>query len=286
MRSVVGIAVVLLLAGCRPAVTPVPAPVFDRLVNIGDRALHLHCTGEGAPAVVLESGLGNDGSVWSDVQPGIAGFTRVCAYDRAGLGYSPGPAPRPHTNRLMARELHALLERAGVPGPYVLVGHSMGGVNVRLFASEHLDSVAGMVLVDATVDPLANVSEAQLAEFRALVVKANEGTDLDTFAAGAAEARKANTSLGDRPLVVLTAGQPANAAAGPTPWQRLQEELPGLSTNSVHVTATNCHHFLQWEAPDLVVEAVHEVVVAARTHRRVQSSTLTPRANEPARIPP
>jgi len=124
-------------------------PMPGRLVNVDGGRMHIDCTGEGSPAVILDSGLGDSFLSWRKVQPQIATFTRVCSYDRAGLGYSdPGPLPR--TSDVMAKELHALLEAAGVTPPYVLVGHSMGGFDVRLYASLYRSEVAGMVLVDAS----------------------------------------------------------------------------------------------------------------------------------------
>src|SRR5258706_10773441 len=107
--------ILLLLSGCKSAVpmatAPSRAPIMDGLVDVGGASLHIHCIGEGTPVVVLESGLGHDGGVWADVQPGVASFTRVCASDRAGMGYSTA-ARRPHGNRQMAAELYALLTRA------------------------------------------------------------------------------------------------------------------------------------------------------------------------------
>ncbi len=262
------------------------------MVAIGaNLSLHIHCVGVGAPTVVLDAGLGGDGSVWNEVLPEVGRLTRACAYDRAGMGYSHGAPPRPHTNRQMARELHSLLEIAGLEGPYVLVGHSMGGINVRLFASEHESDVAGMVLVDATVDPLRTWSlmpEAELAAARAGMLKLHEGLDFDTFVAGAVEMRTSSRSLGDKPLVVLTRGKddappstsPELAATMLRVWQELQSELPKLSTNSAHVVAPNSRHFIQWDAPKLVVGAIHEVVTASRMHSRVNGSLLTALASD------
>ena len=105
--------------------------------------------GGGAPSVILEAGLSGSSVDWGFVQPAVAGFTRVCSYDRAGMGYSdPGPSPR--TARRIARELAQLLDSSGISEPVVLVGASLGGFAVRVFASEHVDRVAGLVLVDAT----------------------------------------------------------------------------------------------------------------------------------------
>jgi pimeloyl-ACP methyl ester carboxylesterase len=123
-------------------------PPPGQLVDVGGYSLHLHCIGQGSPTVVLDAGLGGFSLDWGAVQPQIATSTRVCAYDRAGLGWSePGPAPR--SPQQFASELRALLTNGGVEGPYVLVAHSLSGKTARLFASQHPDEVAGMVLVDA-----------------------------------------------------------------------------------------------------------------------------------------
>ena len=111
--------------------------------------MHIDCTGQGSPTVVLESGLGDSYVSWRKVQPQIAKFTRVCSYDRAGLGFSDSSS-RPRTSQVIAEELHALLHAAGIAPPYILAGHSMGGFDVRLFASLYRGEVAGMVLVDSS----------------------------------------------------------------------------------------------------------------------------------------
>jgi len=120
-----------------------------RRYDVGGFKMHIDCTGRGSPTVVLESGLGDTYVSWRKVQPEIAKFTRVCSYDRAGLGYS-DPASAPRTSKVIAEQLHALLQAAAIPPPYVLVGHSMGGFDVRLFPSLFRNEVAGMVLVDAS----------------------------------------------------------------------------------------------------------------------------------------
>ncbi len=123
-------------------------PPPGQLVDIGGHRLHLHCVGQGSPTVVLDAGLGAFSLDWGAVQPQIATSTRVCAYDRAGLGWSE-PGPRPRSPQQFADELHTLLTNAGVEGPYVIVAHSISGKTARLFASQHPKDVAGMVLVDA-----------------------------------------------------------------------------------------------------------------------------------------
>ena len=123
-----------------------------QMIDVGGYSLHLNCTGqnaEGQPTVILEPGLGATSSVWAWIQPEVAKTTRVCAYDRAGMGWSdPGPAPRDAQH--IATELHTLLQNAQTPGPYVLVGWSYGGLYVRSYANQYHDEVAGLVLLDSS----------------------------------------------------------------------------------------------------------------------------------------
>ncbi|MBN9309944.1 alpha/beta hydrolase [Devosia sp.] len=137
-------------------------PPAGRLVDVGGYRMHLDCRGEGSPTVVMDAGLGGSSLDWSLVQADVALTARVCSYDRAGMGWSDA-SPQPRTPGHIAEELHTLLRMAGVPGPYVLVGHSLAGKNIRMLASAHPDEVAGMVLVDARsehVDALTPRAEA------------------------------------------------------------------------------------------------------------------------------
>ncbi len=136
-----------------------PAPAEDQrllpyvapgqLVDIGGRRINLHCTGAGAPAVILMAGSSSWSPVWYKVQPVIAQETRVCAFDRAGLGFS-DPAPRFQILSDVVDDLHAALKAGAIPEPYVLVGHSLGGIEVRIYAQSWPQEVAGMVLVDTS----------------------------------------------------------------------------------------------------------------------------------------
>jgi pimeloyl-ACP methyl ester carboxylesterase len=124
-------------------------PPPGQMVDVGGYRLHINCTGTGSPTVVIDAGLGDWSASWSSwVQPEVAKTTRVCTYDRAGLGWSEaGPLPR--TAEQFAKELHTLLQHASIPGPYVLVGHSMGGLTVRVFVHEYAADVAGVVLIES-----------------------------------------------------------------------------------------------------------------------------------------
>jgi pimeloyl-ACP methyl ester carboxylesterase len=157
-RIAIGLAVLLvaaLLLGViyeqsarRAAATAFPPP--GQMIDIGGRRIHLNCTGEGSPVVILEAGADTSGSpLWEPIQQQVAQFTRVCSYDRAGIMWSdPGPAPR--DGEAITADLHAALTATGEPGPYVMAGASMGGAYVMTFTREYPDEVAGVVFVDAS----------------------------------------------------------------------------------------------------------------------------------------
>jgi pimeloyl-ACP methyl ester carboxylesterase len=270
---------------------PPSAPAPGVLVDIGGHKLHIRCVGPaaGRPTVVLEAGAGGFSGSWSLVQDLLSANVRNCAYDRAGLGRSePGPAPR--TMRQEVFELHALLEAAGVPGPFVLVGQSIGGLLVRLYAEQHGSDVVGVVLVDPTHedDVLYNLGVGRwvrlrdLATGRAVPEPRREGKASTQY--NAAEdylaeefqrmylARIANPEpLGDRPLIVLGAGRrPPPPGTSDSLWKRLRTEKDGqkmdlsrLSRNSKFILDPSSTHNIQVDNPRLVARAIEEVVAAA-----------------------
>jgi len=128
-------------------------PQEGKSVDIGGLKLNIDCTGQGSPTIILESGLEVPASGWRLVQPEIAKFTRVCSYDRAGYGWS-DPGSMPRTSTRIATELHTLLQKAGENPPYVLVGHSFGAANVRVYNGLYPNEVVGMVLVEGGYDGL------------------------------------------------------------------------------------------------------------------------------------
>jgi len=129
-----------------------PAP--GQLIDVGGYRLHLHCMGDqtdGSPTVILEQGLGGSSPAWAWIQPEVAKATRVCSYDRAGLGWSdPAPKGTPRDGQQVAKELHTLLQKANIAGPYVMVGHSFGGLYTLFFAHQYPQDVIGVVLLDSS----------------------------------------------------------------------------------------------------------------------------------------
>src|SRR5688572_3723581 len=123
-------------------------PPPGQLVDVGGYRLHINCTGTGSPTVVIDAGLGDWSTGWGFVQPEVAKTTRVCTYDRAGWAWSEtGPLPRDAAQ--FAKELHTLLKNANIPGPYLMVGHSLGGLTVRVFVHDYSSEVVGVVLIDS-----------------------------------------------------------------------------------------------------------------------------------------
>jgi pimeloyl-ACP methyl ester carboxylesterase len=253
---------------------------FDERVDVGGFKLRIHCKGEGTPLVVFDSGLGQGSEAWARVLPPVATFTRACAYDRASRGQS-DPAQVPHSNRQMARELYALLTNSAQAGPYVLVGHSMGGTNVQLFLDEHEASVAGMILIDASPEPppIDRIPAAAMVDFERNIA-ALEGLDRKTLLAGFDELRASKRSLADKPLAILVAGRAledsnvtdAEAQRFLTERQEAQRALLRLSSNSVLVVAHESAHHIPDEAPNTVIHAVNAVVDAVRVAGRLSET--------------
>jgi pimeloyl-ACP methyl ester carboxylesterase len=286
-----------------------------RRFDVGGYKMHMDCTGEGTPTVILNAGLGDTYLSWRKVQPQIAKFVRVCSYDRAGLGYSDSSS-RPRTSKDIAEELHALLQAAHVAPPYVLVGHSLGGYEVRLFASLYRNEVAGMVLVDASHPDQMNRFPPDLKNMAATQVREDEfleftmpfgvprllalcdddpvqraaecnfhslresTAELKSFPESAAQAAATGT-LGDMPLAVLSHDPDKPSAelppdlAKPTndAWEKMQEELAHLSTRGTQMIAKNSGHYVQIDRPEIVIDAVHNVVEQARAAQSAAPAT-------------
>jgi pimeloyl-ACP methyl ester carboxylesterase len=302
-------------------------PQRGRSIQVGLLKFNLNCSGKGSPAVILDSGLGGPALDWILVQPEVAGFTRVCSWDRAGYGWS-DPSPAPRTSEQIAKELKAVLDAAGEAGPFLLVGHSFGGYNVRVFTSRYPNDVTGLVLVDASHPDEGPRTDAVLSAVQLKKQKQDErrremwdrimdplklqfGLDRLSLALGlkhsphltrslqeeflyleqlpnyqrtvGAEDRSFETSgaqavaagsLGDRPLIVLTAGKPYDADPLLNPAQsrrqndiwihELQVDEMHLSTRGTQVIVPDSGHDIPQESPGAIVAAIHNVWTAIR----------------------
>jgi pimeloyl-ACP methyl ester carboxylesterase len=248
------------------------SPGQGRLVDIGGRHLYLECRGAGMPPVVFVAGLGDSGeAAWRTVWPAVARSARACVYDRAGLGRS-DPGPRAATYRGVVDDLQALLRRAHVPGPYLLVGHSLGGLLARLYAHDHPADVAGLVLLDCTpVGWFPTVQRLLPAELFSVLQHSPERFDLGQ---GLTSLTPLDTpgALGHRPLAVLWA--PNQSPPGLTAstqrelqriWETEQARLGRLSSVSRVQRVAGSGHCLQRDQPNLVVARIDDVLGAPRS---------------------
>ncbi len=272
-----------------------PPDAPGTFIWVGNHRLHLNCIGQGSPTVIFESGLGGTSLDWVRVQPQVAEFTRACAYDRAGYGWSDsGPMPRDSVN--ISQELDVLLGNAGVPAPYLLVGHSFGGLTVRLYSYLNPRKVAGLVLVDSS-------HEDQYRRFEAAGVKASAPrgqsffignafqipaalpNDVAPVARSFAESRRSMVALlselrhirnsarqirsmrmlSNIPLVVISHrvhdSPETNARTRRDRlWLDMQAELARRSTRGRHIIAATNDHYVHLSEPQIVVDSIRFVI--------------------------
>ena len=255
---------------------------FHRRVDVGGYKLYINCEGKarkGDPVVVMDSGLGDSSESWLGIQPRVAEFARVCIYDRAGLGNS-DPSLHTQTTTQIVLDLHNLLARAGVSGPLVLVGHSLGGINSRLYASMYPKEVVGMVLVDSAHEEQFARMDALIPEDikkqfppDALEIRSNEKIDFTENSERKARMSNWHTDI---PLIVLTAANAQPNPQGPLAFlapkweqirQDLQQDLVHRSTKGKQGIATRSGHFIHHDEPELVVSAIREVIEATHNQK-------------------
>jgi pimeloyl-ACP methyl ester carboxylesterase len=285
LNPVLAVLVLFALGGASQTIGGAMEPrvaMRGELVDVGAYRLHLECTGTGAPTVILEPGGGASAATLGWITPDVARHTTVCVYDRAGKGWS-DPAQTAPDGAQIATDLHTLLQRADVAGPYVLAGHSFGGLYVMRYAAQYPDEVVGVVLIDSTApntDPVPpTTSDSLLKHFSALIsatarlglgrllgaTAMEMASFIDEFAVANRSASEAGalTSLGGKPLIVLTAEQ-GNAPG----WIEKQAALAALSTNSLHNVVPGATHQSVVDNPThaaVVSQAIVDVVEAIRT---------------------
>jgi pimeloyl-ACP methyl ester carboxylesterase len=239
-----------------------PPPPISGTVSVGGFSLAYRCQGFGSPTVILEAGLGLGGiEEYRSLMPEVARMTRVCTYDRAGVGRS---EPRPSSygsvpGAEFAREAHLLFRGIGIDGPYVLVGHSFGGLLVRAQAATYPGDAMGLVLIDAA-------SEPEVAYFRRIGINPWVDGTSRVDISSVVTLLERGPALRRTPLVVITAGREDDQWLQQIPAQdaAFQDRLATLSRDAVHVVATDAGHFVQDDDPALVVAAIREVLEAAR----------------------
>ena len=234
-------------------------------VDVGGHSLNLLIGGQGSPAVVFEGGFGTGIVSWSTVQKEVAAFARTVSYDRAGLGQSE-LGPKPRSAKQIATELHTALEKAGIKPPYVLVGHSFGGIYVRVFADMYPKEVVGMVLIDPSQesfnDWLKKSQLARLKDAQAQIAKAPEGVQAEAAATEVSygEARVAKVPPGI-PVTLLSATEdetmPADARRL---WIEKHEEWIATVPGGKHIVVEKTQHFIQAQQPKLVIETIQQML--------------------------
>ena len=261
--SVVGV------AGCEGAVAG-PKGLF----KVNGHRLYMSCVGTGKPVVILDSGLGEDPFTWpGSVLKARVLHTRVCAYDRYGIGRSDGTSRAVKTRTIdqAVNDLHALVLTAKLKGPYVFAGWATGGLIGREYARRYPKNVAGMVLFDAAADDWDTFTGAETF---------TSPYEVLNFAA-AETALRAHDSIGAKPLVVVEAGNDSEVRAGyasdkteaefQSYWDSSQRSLARISSNSIFVVATKSLHDIVLTTPALSVEAMRIVVNAVRKHSKLPS---------------
>ena len=272
-------------------------PPLGKLIDVGGYRVHLYCTGSGRPAVIIVgAGYSFD---WGLVQPEVARFTQVCTYDHSGTGWSDsGPAD---SCALRIHEIHTALHSAGVEGPYVLVGHSLGALVARLYTAQYPDETAGLVFVDHAFHLILPLQPPPAAKsdrptpvptgaggmdsdpnFKKLpvdnqqlhvwadrknpdVYKQNLQVGQQCFAEADALGKQSPHPLGNRPLVDIS----TDSATTMSGYAKFQSELLSLSSDSKQIVATNSSHFVIIDRPDVVVDGIRQVVEAIRKNGKV-----------------
>jgi pimeloyl-ACP methyl ester carboxylesterase len=290
--SLFAVALTILITGVGQAQAQNRSPKpLGRMVDVGGYRVHLYCLGSGDPTVVI-TGAGYSFD-WSLVQPEVAKFTQVCAYDHSGVAWSDsGPTD---TCSLRVKEIRLALKNAGITGPYILVGHSLGALVSRLYASTYEADVAGMVIVEHAVAPILAKSKAPGPVFPqdqipTAVMKPDLNTGFEKLPEQdyqlhvwansqprVSDVMKRNLQItreciGDVDLATQNRANPMGAKPLIVVSAQATEflhALLGISSNSKQVIAANSGHYVMVDRPDVVIGAIREVVEAAKNHTKL-----------------
>jgi pimeloyl-ACP methyl ester carboxylesterase len=256
-----------------------PGHFAFKYIDAGGHQLRMLICEQGTPTVVFETGAAGSGGapldMWNKVQPAVSKFTGTVAYDRAGVGMSP-PGPDPRDARQIARELHTALQNARVPPPYILVGHSFGGPFIRVFAGMYGNEVCGMVLVDPTQEDFINADPAHNHDNI-------PDADWKLIQAGLTEAHESSVPKGI-PVVLIsgvgprvfpsfvTESQKQEYAAIHQMWLKFHTEWLEKVPNGQHIVTENSGHSVPLEEPELVINAIRQMVEQAKVHQASASA--------------
>lgn len=283
-----------LIGLCTMAVAAPFPPTPGQRYDVGGYNVHIYCMGQGSPAVIVDVGLGDDSTDWLEIQQKVSAETKICVFDRPGYGWSDfGPQPR--DSQRIAYELETLLPMAGLSPPYVMVGHSFGGYNIRVFTANNPDKVTGMVLVDAShedqyerfninlpknfsrtgtiiVLPKATENLSHADKHAMLRERAYHAASAEISSLGNSAAQvKQLDGFPPIPLAVVSRGKPEwfgdeVQRAREKTWNGMQQELFLLSPLSRHVFAHQSGHDIPYEQPDIIIEAINDIVTESRSH--------------------
>jgi pimeloyl-ACP methyl ester carboxylesterase len=232
-----------------------------RCVDIGQYQIYVQIYGKAAPIVIFDAGSGDDSTVWNAVTPEVSKVARVVVFDRAGLGKSDvKPGSDPISSRDSIKALRVLLKKENIKPPYILVGHSRGGLNMQLFAEQYPTEVTGMVLVDS-------VSRNQTSHDPAPPKTSNYYREAITFDASRDEVKNAG-KFPAIPLIVLTAAKQHGDAKRELIWRQWQQEITKLSPEGVQLFAWNSGHYIQKQQPELVINAVYTIIQSVNNQKK------------------
>jgi len=278
------LSIVLLIVGCELASEQQNPKSSSLKVDIGGFKLNIQVMGEGYPAVIMDSGSGDTLKSWEKVQPRVAEFTKSVSYDRAGLGQSE-PGPEPRSAEQVAKELHTLLKNADIQPPYVLVGHSLGGIHILTYANIFPDEIAGMIFVDTKDGTTFDGWKADLQQEKYEQLFNN----FDNFYRNAKGTLKAEwealkktigrpqrmENLPDVPVVVLTSIRLSDEEKKFGLTQevvksslRVHKELSERFPRNTHITTQKSGHYIHIEEPELVVSEIRKIVDMVRSENR------------------